>query len=51
MTAQNNDLATLPNIGRILAEKLKFIEINTVEKLKSIGSENAFIRLLKFPTV
>jgi DNA transformation protein len=45
MTAQNNDLATLPNIGRILAEKLKFIEIDTVEKLKSIGSENAFIRL------
>jgi len=45
MTVQNNDLTTLPNIGKVLADKLKVVEIDTVEKLRSIGSENAFIRL------
>jgi DNA transformation protein len=45
MTAQNNDLTTLPNIGKVLADKLKIVGIDTVEKLQSIGSENAFIRL------
>ena len=45
MTVQNNDLTTLPNIGKVLADKLKIVGIDTVEKLRSIGSENAFIRL------
>ena len=45
MTVQNNDLTTLPNIGKVLADKLKLVEIDTVEKLQSIGSESTFIRL------
>jgi len=45
MTARKNDLTTLPNLGKVLAEKLKLVEIDTVEKLQSIGSENTFIRL------
>jgi DNA transformation protein len=45
MTVQNNDLTTLPNIGKVLAGKLNAAGIGTVEKLRSIGSENAFIRL------
>ena len=45
MTKQTNDLTTLPNIGKVLADKLKLSGIDSVEKLQSIGSENAFIRL------
>jgi len=45
MTAQNNDLTTLPNIGKVLADKLKIVEIDSIEKLQSIGSENTFIKL------
>ena len=45
MTTRNNDLTTLPNIGKVLADKLRLVEIDTVEKLQSIGSENTFIRL------
>jgi DNA transformation protein len=45
MTMRNKDLTILPNIGKVLADKLKLVEIDTVEKLQSIGSENTFIRL------
>ena len=45
MTTRNDDLTTLPNIGKILAGKLKIAGIETAEKLLSIGSENAFIKL------
>jgi len=45
MTVQNKNLTSLPNIGKVLAEKLKIVGIDTVEKLQSIGSESAFIRL------
>ena len=45
MTKQNNDLTNLPNIGKVLADKLKVVGIDTVDKLQSIGSENAFIKL------
>jgi len=45
MTVRDNDLTTLPNIGKVLAKKLEIVGIDTVEKLQSIGSENAFIRL------
>lgn len=34
-----------PNIGNYLAEKLLNAEINSIEHLRSIGSESAFIRL------
>jgi len=45
MTTMSNNLTTLPNIGKVLADKLKVVSIDTVEKLRSIGSENAFIKL------
>ena len=38
-------LTKMPNIGKILANRLVKIGIDTPEKLKAIGSENAFIRL------
>ena len=45
MATQNNNLTNLPNIGKVLADKLKVVRIDTIEKLQSIGSENAFIKL------
>ena len=45
MTVRNNELTSLPNIGKVLADKLEIVGIDTVEKLESIGIENAFIRL------
>ena len=38
-------LTKMPNIGKVLAEKLVEVGIDTPEKLKAIGSEDAFIRL------
>jgi DNA transformation protein len=38
-------LSKMPNIGKVLAEKLAEVGIDTPEKLKATGSENAFIRL------
>jgi hypothetical protein len=38
-------LTTLPNIGKVLADKLKHAGIDTFEKLQSIGSENTYKRL------
>ena len=38
-------LYKMPNIGKVLAAKLVEVGIDTPKKLKSIGSENAFIRL------
>lgn len=37
-------LTDLPNIGTVLASKLKDAGIHSVEELCSMGSENAFIR-------
>ena len=45
MTTQNSNLTNLPNIGKVLSEKLKVVGVDTTEKLKSIGSENTFIKL------
>jgi DNA transformation protein len=42
---QSNDLTTLPNIGKVVAARLREVGIETPEDLKAIGSENAFIRL------
>jgi DNA transformation protein len=42
---QNDDLTTLPNIGKVIAARLREVGIETPEDLKAIGSENAFIRL------
>lgn len=34
-----------PNIGRVLSDKLIMSGIGSIEELRSIGSENAFIRI------
>lgn len=38
-------LTQLPNIGKVVAEKLIEVGISTPEELKAIGSEQAFIRI------
>lgn len=38
-------LTDLPNIGRILADKLNEIGITNEQELKETGSENAIIRI------
>ncbi|MEI8112039.1 MAG: TfoX/Sxy family protein [Bacteroidia bacterium] len=38
-------LTEMPNIGRVVAEKLCQAGITTPEELKAIGTEQAFIRL------
>lgn len=38
-------LTQLPNIGKVVSEKLFQVGITTPEELKAIGSEQAFIRL------
>ena len=38
-------LTELPNIGKTLAEKLKRVGIENENDLKSVGSENAIIKI------
>lgn len=38
-------ITDLPNIGQVLAEKLKMIGITNEQQLKAIGSENAIIKI------
>jgi len=38
-------LTDLPNIGRVLAKKLNIIGITNKNELKTIGSENAIIKI------
>ena len=46
------DLTTMMNIGKEMANKLKSVEINCVEKLIEVGSKEAFFRLkTKYPQV
>ena len=45
MTTQNIELRQLPNIGKVLGEKLILVGIENANQLKNIGAENAFIRL------
>lgn len=45
MDSKQNDIESLPNIGKHLAEKLKFAGITTPALLKLTGSEDAFIKL------
>ena len=42
---QQIKLTEMPNIGKVVAEKLCQVGITTPEELKEIGSEQAFIRL------
>lgn len=39
------ELTQLPNIGKVVAEKLIQVGITTPEELRDIGAEQAFIRL------
>lgn len=39
------ELTQLPNIGKVLAEKLIQVGITTPEELRDIGAEQAFIRI------
>ena len=39
------ELTELPNIGKVLSQKLKEVDIKTPGELISVGSENAFIRI------
>ncbi len=38
-------LSELPNIGKVIEEKLNEVGINNSEELKKIGSKSAFIRI------
>lgn len=38
-------LSKLPNIGKVLVQKLHEVDIHTEEDLKSIGSEGALIKI------
>lgn len=38
-------MKTLPNVGKVLSERLIEVGIHTAVELKAIGAENAFIRL------
>lgn len=42
---QQIKLTEMPNIGKVVAEKLCQVGITTPEELRAIGSEQAFIRL------
>jgi DNA transformation protein len=42
---QQMKLTQMPNIGKVVAEKLCQVGITTPEELRAIGSEQAFIRL------
>ena len=40
-------IENLPNIGKVLAEKLELLEIRSAEELIEMGTENVFIQLYK----
>lgn len=44
--SQLTKLTELPNIGKVVAEKLVQVGITSPEELKALGTEQAFIRLL-----
>ena len=42
---QKHEISRLPNIGKVMAEKLKRADIHSYHELKKIGAEKAFLRL------
>jgi DNA transformation protein len=42
------DLHDVPNLGKVLIEKLEQAGIHNLEELKAVGSEKAFLRILAF---
>lgn len=45
MKTRNEELSNLPNIGKVLAEKLETAGIHTAAELKKAGAEKTFIKL------
>ena len=45
MDQKIKELTQLPNIGKVVAEKLIQVGITTPEELRNVGAEQAFIRL------
>jgi len=45
MDQGKRELTQMPNIGKVVAEKLIHVGITTPEALRSVGSEQAFIRI------
>lgn len=41
----SSNLTNIPNIGKVLAEKLEKIGVHTKEQLSAMGSENALIKI------
>ena len=39
------ELTKLPNIGKVLSEKLLMAGINSIQDLKNVGAENAIIKI------
>jgi DNA transformation protein and related proteins len=46
MATQNQELSKVPNIGKVLAGKLKLAGINNLNQLRALGAENTFIKLI-----
>jgi DNA transformation protein and related proteins len=42
---QKHEISRLPNIGKVMAEKLKHADIHSYHELKKVGAEKAFLRL------
>lgn len=40
-----SELSKLPNVGKVLEENLLAIGIETLEQLKQVGAEEAFLRI------
>ncbi|MDR0419529.1 MAG: TfoX/Sxy family protein [Prevotellaceae bacterium] len=40
-----NNLSSTVNIGKVLSEQLQQVGIDTIERLREVGSENALIRI------
>jgi DNA transformation protein len=40
-----DELATRPNLGPVIRDQLREIGIDTIEQLRTLGSEEAWLRL------
>ncbi len=45
MKSDGNSLIKLPNIGKVLADRLKLVGIMSASDLKEMGAERIFLRL------
>ena len=42
---QKHEISRLPNIGKVMAEKLKHVNVHSYHDLKKLGAEKVFLRL------